>query len=146
MNEQRIRITFACTDEIRRIMENIGDGYGWPDAVCSTLRDAAEHCATGTFPLEQGVPARELLWFPTTQDMDGVSIGTLECLGDEAQEDSGARLAAAAPDLLAACRALCTMIDVEDHDVDSVTIKVRDLVPRVREARAAIGRVSSAMT
>lgn len=84
MNEQRIRITLACTDEIRRIIENIGDGYGWPDAVSSTLRDAAEHCATGTFRLEQGVPAQELLWFPATDGMDGVSIGTLECLGDEA--------------------------------------------------------------
>lgn len=48
----------------------------------------------------------------------------------------------ATADLAAACRDLCTLIDVEDHDVATVTIRVRDLVPLVRAARAAIGKAT----
>jgi hypothetical protein len=49
-------------------------------------------------------------------------------------------LICAAPDLLAACKTLVQLIDVEDHDVETLRIKVRDLVPPVRVALAAIAK------
>ena len=90
MKDRVVRITFRCTEDVRKVMRETDNQ--WEDALGSAIRDMAEHVQSGTYSVMGGVPVQELLWYPDNDaEMDGVTIGTLEVLVADADSCSNDR-------------------------------------------------------